>query len=269
MRIEQLYLNFGHGWRDAALDKFGMIPYTNPNKPVLFVGCYNHSQYGLIYNHAIVNKSPIVIWWAGGDAKSLVMSGYDNFWAHMFRSYPNIKHIAISHWIEEDLRFLDIPFTSLHPTIYDYKGWTPCPLGESVYMYNPDNTNYNGNGMYNEIKARLPYNFIKATWKTNDRETLREIYRNSFIGLRFTEHDGLSHTACEMGLMGRRMIHNGDLPNCIKHTDDVVTICDLITKEYETRKEMDFIRTGEEVFDFLNVGNDFLYTEYYEKGNKI
>ena len=94
-----------------------------------------------------------------------------------------------------------------------------------------------------------------------------ELYKKCFIGLRFTSHDGLSNTVCEMGAMGRKMINNGDTPNCIPYDlNNIDKIVDDINQEYE-RSRGDLFRASvisNQVNEFLNIGDDFLNTEFYE-----
>ena len=43
------------------------------------------------------------------------------------------------------------------------------------------------------------------------------------MGLRLIDHDGLSNTVVEMGLMGRKTVHNGSVPACLRYRniDDI------------------------------------------------
>jgi len=210
--------------------------------------------------------SPLVVaCWAGSDIKELKeISEVNKFWRDQL-SNPKIKHIAISHWIAEDLDILGFKYKYIPITPHDINEIEPCKLGDSVYMYNPGNDIYNG-GIYQKIKEVLPYKFIEAKHNTYSREQLMEVYKNSFIGLRFTEHDGLSNTVCEMGAMGRMMIHNGDTPNCIKYDkNNIDEIIDTIHTEYKYSQIADKTETvSSAVNEFLNIGDDWLNTEYYD-----
>jgi hypothetical protein len=96
------------------------------------------------------------------------------------------------------------------------------------------------------------------------RQDLLEVYKKCFLGLRLTQHDVVANTACEMGLMGRRMIWNGDLPNAIHYENNVDKIAELIRKEWENRSILDYKKTAQDVYDYLDVGEDWLDTGYYE-----
>ena len=72
-----------------------------------------------------------------------------------------------------------------------------------------------------------------------------------------TQHDGVPTTGYELGLMGRRIIHNGNQPNCLnyKNVDDIVK---HINNEYEHRNE-DNSMIANKMRKFLDVGDFWLY----------
>jgi hypothetical protein len=154
-----------------------------------------------------------------------------------------------------------LPYYRIPVTPYDHSDIKPKPLGDSIYMYKPESRVYNG-GIYQQIKEALPeFNYIEADWGDHTREEMLEIYKKCFIGLRFTEHDGLSNTVCEMGMMGRPMINNGDVPNCISYNsvDGIInTIQSLRYNPLEPEQLSGLVR------NYLEIGTDFLNTEYYD-----
>lgn len=264
MRINQLFCNFGKGFREAFLKKYNLIPYTDPLSPAIFFGCYPQQHLGALYNH----KGPAVVIWAGSDIKTIA-DGYpdsvpiNSVWIQVLKFRPNIKHIAISKWIAEDLDKLDIPYKRLPILPHDISNIEPCKPGENVYMYNPGNPIYNG-GIYEEVKKNLPFNIIEASVHTYTREQLMEIYRDCFVGLRFTTHDGLSNTICELGLMGRKVINNGDVPNCVPY-ETVKDVIEAVHWEYfRSRVESYAGEVSDSVKEYLNISEDFLYTEFYD-----
>jgi hypothetical protein len=67
-----------------------------------------------------------------------------------------------------------------------------------------------------------------------------------------------------MGLMGRRMINNGDAPNCIPYTDidDIIT---SVNQEYIKSRDLNHIRdVSENMRDYLKIKDDFLSTQFYD-----
>lgn len=265
MRINQLYCRFGIGFAEEASAKF-RIPLSNfpdPYSPLLVVGCYNEHHYSVVHNH----KTLCVIVWAGSDTSSLIQMGSKSYWLKMFNEHKNVFHISSSHWLTEDLKSLGINPIELPVTLTAHEGFRPEPLGDCIYMYKPESPAYNG-GFYDVIKASVPYRIIETTPLTYSKEDLIEAYKQSFIGLRFTDHDGLSETVQELGLMGRKVIHNGDLPNCLKYTNDVKEIIEMINREYENRDDHNSVlKTAQSVYDYLNIGENWLNTEYYESFN--
>lgn len=256
MRINQLFCQFGKGFKEAMELKYNLIPYREINEPAIFFGCNFTNHTGYLFNH----KGLGVVIWAGSDIKVLADIHPKNpFWGDMLKERQNLKHIAISKWIAEDLEKIGLPYISLPVTPHDHSYIKPCPPGECVYMYNPGNPIYNG-GIYEEVKKRIPYKIIEASTGTYTRERLLEVYKECFIGLRFTEHDGLSNTVCEMGMMGRTVINNGGVPNCI-HYDSIDSIITFINFAYKSKEKPELI--SEEVKKYLDIGEAFLNTEYY------
>jgi hypothetical protein len=63
-------------------------------------------------------------------------------------------------------------------------------------------------------------------------------------------------TGVELGLMGRRIIHNGEQPNSINYTD-LNSVIDLIKKEYATRHE-DNTYIADAMREYLNISDSWL-----------
>lgn len=277
MKIKKGICNLSN-FRLSFLRKYSLSHYQYNNyDPVIIFGCYGEKQISDAIN--IARFSPmVVICWAGGDIKILTeLIRSDNpvrgFWVDVLRGFANIRHIAISKWICEDLDFLGLPYKYVPVTPMDYSMIEPCEMGESIYMYCPESNIYTG-GIYHKIKSRIPFNIIEANYRTYYRNDLLKIYEKCFLGLRFTDHDGLSNTVCEMGLMGRNIIHNGITPNSI-HFDknDINGIVDMIIQEYENRNQVEayapdaiynYQVISGKMKNFLNIGDDFLNTEYYD-----
>jgi hypothetical protein len=266
MRITQIYSNFGYGFKEALIQKYGFTDQIDHFKPVFMFGCYWTQQ--ITWACKFAGMSGLcVICWAGTDAKDFV-DPRNKIWIDIVKSTPGIKHIAPSKWIADDLRSVGIPFYEIPVTTFKLAEINPQPLGDSIFMYKPFTPIYNG-GIYHELKSRLPYNFIEAPdCRTFNREQLMEVYKRCFLGLRFTEHDGMSEIVSEMGLMGRMVIHNGKIPNCIPYDkNDIDSIIEVIHAEYKYFHDLGLDKTkqvAKDTFDYLNIPDDFLNTEYYE-----
>ena len=67
-----------------------------------------------------------------------------------------------------------------------------------------------------------------------------------------------------MGLMGRRSFYNGDIPGSIKwNRNDIDSILENIEKESKKIGTTDFDYANE-VKKFIDVGEKWLYTEFWE-----
>lgn len=267
MKIKQLYCGFSNHFKDALVKKYGFEDYQDNNEPLFMFGCYNDGMLKL----ALRRKGLVVICWAGTDAKMLAdgeqlmkmdATPARRFfsWGEILRGFPNIKHIAMSKFIADDLDKCGLPYLR-HPVfVHNVEDYTPVPLGDSIFMYQPSNPIYNGKGLYYELQNILPYHFIEVSAHTFNRAELLDAYRRSFIGLRFTRHDGMNHTGCELGLMGRRQIYNGDLPNAISF-EDIEGIVKAINAEYGRLN--DWLYVGNEMREYLDRGDAFLHTGFY------
>ena len=276
MRVKQVYCDFGVGFREGVMNRYGLtdarLPENrNPYEPLLLVGVYNYRM----ANVAIMHNAPVIVYWGGSDSTIFRNFGHDTFWAKLFRGMSDrIFHISTSHWITEDLQTIGLHPWELPVLLHDQSEVKPYPLGEFVYMYKADSDLYTG-GIYHKIKSLIPYKIIETTTRpalTYSREQLMEAYKSSFIGLRFTEHDGLSETVCELGLMGRRVIHNGDTPNCIPYDPkDIDSIVEAIEHEYWHARNPngEAEEVAKNMKHYLDVGEDWLDTDFYNLAGVI
>lgn len=264
MRINQLFCKFGYHFAAPMCEKYHLEDRTlnvNTKAPLLMFGCYDFRHLHIAINQSERYQQLSVICWAGSDSSMLLntVTSVNSMWVDMLRE-SHVQHIAISPWIAADLDKMGLKYKMLPITPHDHSKITLEPLGDSIYMYQPQNKNYNG-GIYEELKKRLPYNFYEYSFGDLERDQVLDIYKKCFVGLRFTEHDGLSNTVCEMGMMGRRVINNGVVPNCIhynKHDLD-----DIVAKVHAEYLSEDAEAVSASVADYLNIGEDFLDTDYY------
>jgi len=105
--------------------------------------------------------------------------------------------------------------------------------------------------------------FIFATKGTFPIWQMPDIYKKCFIGLRLTPHDGLPQTVLEMGMMGRKCVWNGDFPGCYQWENDH-NIIDAVYKERENIGKTNH-KLIEDINNYMEQGNNWLNTEYYEK----
>jgi len=258
MRIEQVRVSDAIPYfKDKVRRRFGLREYDNPNEPAVFWGC-DRTLGGMkvIAEH----KTDCVLVWAGTDA--LRMRGEPNLYESM--RLPHIHHVAQSSFIADDLKYLGIPHVQVPVNCAEPSVFRPRPLGTYIYVYAPrpqESPNKYGAEIVDELRANktLPF-IVTSSCRTYAREKMPDIYGQSFVGLRLTAHDGMSHTVSEMGLMGRRCIWNGNSPNAIPYRD-AKDVLELIDAEY--RNPPDPYVVSEEMRAFLDVGDDWLNIDWY------
>jgi len=88
------------------------------------------------------------------------------------------------------------------------------------------------------------------------------VYDKCFMGIRLTPHDGLPNTVVELGLMGRRCVWNGNLPNAIPWMKDA-DIIEAVSKEKD-RIGQSFPDIRASMLNHISIGDEWLDTGYYE-----
>ena len=199
----------------------------NPKKdehlqsPCIFFGIYKRKDINVINNH----KSDKIIVWTGTDVLNFKKKNiiYKLYFKNLINN-PQIKHIAISSYIYNDLQFLGLKPHRVTFSLADPERFKPVQLGPKVYIYTSKKSPNNyGKKIYQKVIAALPeIEFIVANHSSY--KDVYEAYKQCFIGLRLTCHDGNANTVQELGLCGIKCIHNGDSPNAIpfRGVDDIV-----------------------------------------------
>ncbi len=216
-------------FEEMLRNKFSFEEYTSIDKPTLFFGLYKGNDFIELQRHRGVK----IAWFAGTDALRLltaVKAGKQNAQELL----KDATVVAESSWIEKDLKELRIDYVSISLFIDDIYSWHSEPPGESLYWYGA-NTTKHGKKYVKEIRKAFPgINII-----TNDRLTvphnmMPEVYKKCFAGIRMIDHDGMSQTVGEMGLMGRMSIWNGGGPMSIRYnsTEDVIEAIKTIKRGF-------------------------------------
>jgi len=233
----------------------GLSDYKNPNKPTFFYGLYR-KDVELMEKH----KSLLVLIWRGSD---IFQPGHLEA---AKKTKTNVKHVAISSFICKDLDEAGIKYTYLPIVGRPVADLKPKPLGNEIYVYLPETRHdfFNAD-IVNQIKKRCKYKVNIATHINHySRKKLIKVYKRCFCGIRLSNHDGLPNQVIEMGLMGRKCIHNGDLPGSI-HWDknNIDSIVDSINNEAkfigETNKKL-YKKTKK----LIDIGEQWLYTDYWK-----
>jgi len=250
-KIKQVYISESVSFFSEKIKKkYNLKNYSNKDEPSIFWGMYRDEDINILSKH----NSKSVIVWRGSDA--MVCEKY----VTQLKKLKNVKHISISTTITESLNKIGIKseLIPIRPAEF-YKN--KKPKGDKIYFYYGAGTekayDFYGGKIVDELKKILPYDFIFATKNTYSETELPKIYEECFIGLRLTNHDGIANTVCDLGLMGRKCVHNGDIPNCIKYSniDDIIT---AIHTEYNFRHN-DNSKIVDDVFNYLEVSDSWLF----------
>jgi hypothetical protein len=222
-------------------NKYGLDEYSDPYSPVIFYGMFFPQDYAALNNH----KGSKTIIWAGTDA--MQVKG---------KIPADARNIAKSHFVQKSLQRQGIKSELIPITPTEIK-MNVQPKGDNIYFYYGNNRKKYGGDLVDIIKAKTNYNIIEANHTTYAPEQLKEVYKSCFLGLRLTEHDGLSNTVVELGLMGRMCIHNNTLPNCLNYSD-ISDVLRLIDSEYHKRHESG-LNVAQMMFDELNIDSLWLH----------
>ncbi len=285
-KIEQIYMNkdLKITFFDDIINLYGLKEYNDPYAPAIFYGLMNNNDLLVLENH----KSLRVIVWIGGDINYTIRR--TNGISKMIKGnidrilkVPKIRHVCISSFIKKSLTDMNLPYRMVPFMGVDFSKYHPCPKGPSIYLYTSLSCeNYYGQELYEKIMQKykninfivaccsISYNALrryKKPYKYNIKyykkeELINRIYPQCFLGLRLTDHDGLSGTVQELGLLGIKSIHNGCSPSALNYKtfDD---ICEHIEREMKTIGQTDFV-LGNEVKKYLTISKDFFTTEFHK-----
>jgi hypothetical protein len=211
------------GLEQGLIEKYGSLPWDSSSK-ILFFGMYREEDFNrLVYNDPINCK---VIWF-GSDALNLPTE-----WIERVKEVTNI---AVSKQVQATLKEKGIdsiyrPINSVIPN-----NFPNVPNGDNLFWYYGNAPEFYGLELVGEIEQRLSIPIVRVGYNELNKTELIETYKQCFLNLRLTPHDGCPNTNIEMGLMGRKSIYNGDLPCSIKWYS-IDSICRAIETEYQNRK---------------------------------
>jgi len=230
--------------------------YSDKKAPAIFFGLYSKLCFKDLRDH----KGLAIVIWRGSD-----IFKKDRLQSVIKLNNNNIKHIAISRSIEQDLKAVKIKYKSVPLPGVKISDILPEPLGNEIYAYvSPKRFQFYGGHLLKQIKDRIPFKLnINTSCNKYTREQLMQVYKNSFMGLRLTEHDGIANQVIEMGLMGRVCVHNGNHPNAVlwKTVDDIVKVIEKEGLKIGSTQTM--LSTA--VKQYIDVNQKWLDTGYWRK----
>jgi hypothetical protein len=222
--------------------------------------CIFYGLYGSQVDRILAHEGLSIAMWAGSDAPYFIK---DTDRLARFKAKPNIRVIARSDYIARDMDKVGIKYIKLPVLAVNNSDIVPCPLGDSMYIYRPTSKKYRSD-ITQEIRRRLPHiHVIEGNPHRLDRNGILNVYRQCFVSIRPISHDGCSNGVAEMGLMGRPSIWNGGAPHCISW-DTIDDIEREVVNLYNNRKNHDWENTAKVAYDYYDIGEGFLNTEFYE-----
>jgi hypothetical protein len=193
-------------FKTRLFNKYNLIEYNDINKTAIFFGLYTDNDL-IILNHHIGLK---IIIWGGEDAN------YKNLHSlsviNQVKILLNTIHLSISKCIQDSLYKYNITSILIDFNLVDKTLFYPLGLGNKIFIYNGSTTNREhiyGCNFYEEIQKLLPqYEYIKSNTLNIQYNEMPYIYKQCFIALRLTQHDGNANMVQECQEMKIPVIHN-------------------------------------------------------------
>lgn len=206
--------------------KFNFKNYTSTEIPTLFFGVYKKNDIYTIAKHS----GKKIIWYGGTDATYTQLT-------EAIKPYLNDGKtvvVAESKWIENDLDKAGIRYQKISFCLDDLYAWNPKPLGNSLYWYKGNTSQFRKDYLKEVRKAFPDLNIIIHDNNTVLRAEMPKIYEQCFANVRLLDHDGMSMTVAEMSLMGRVSIWNMKTPFSVPFTgvNDIIKIIRTLRAGY-------------------------------------
>ena len=256
---------------------YNLKNYYNNKEPCLFFGLYNRIDIERLQKH----EGDKYVMYGGTDCDFRFTERNKNF--EKIKDME-IKYISISEDIEERLKSKNKESELIKIDLVEYEKFVGESKGNKIYVYlgrkeieekeiGTERDIY-GYKEYLEIKERFPeFEFIESNKINKKYDEMADIYKECFIGLRLTKHDGNANTVKEMGALGIPVVHNGKEKNCLnwKTIDDIelnikYVWIERLMKDFSKYKDILFIST-----DYPNYGgiatNTLKLINFFEKNN--
>jgi hypothetical protein len=206
----QCYVSKGlHMFEERLKRKFNLQSYQNIDTPCIFFGLYSDNDLVKIREH----KGLKLLIWGGSDASTVNLHSLATINETKYLS--NTIHIAISKCLHDRLKSVRIQSIYINFDLVDTTIFKPVPknqLGNKIFIFNGQTkgrTAIYGEKYYTEVVKKLPqYTFIYSNQLNAKYEDMPDIYKQCFIMLRLTEHDGNANSVQECQSMNIPVIHN-------------------------------------------------------------
>lgn len=246
MRITKARVSYSvRTFKQKFLDRYKLTNIDNDTDPVVMFGMYKPEDFEFYRKH----KGKVIALWCGSDGMKITSER-----VNIIKS-RKATHVVSSKFTADDLTRWGIPYkvVPFTPALPDLK---VKPRGDHIYHYGTRGDFYKLSWVP-KIEKYTKLKVIKAGHDTYTRKELIKVYENCFIGLRLTDHDGLPTTVVELGLMGRRCIHNGNTPHSLPYTN-MFDVCDHILEEYRNRKDCNK-KISTDWHNYINISDEWLH----------
>lgn len=264
-------------------EQFNLKEYSNDYEPCIFYGLMNNDDISVLEK----NKSLKVIVWIGGDINFIInrspnISKYIKKNVLRVLKIPKVRHISISSFITRSLTDLNLPFKHIPFMGINFSHYKPVIKGPCIYLYTSIGCeDYYGLRFYKLLMekykntkfivtcCKMSYDYLSKNPRLQKygikyytkQELINDIYPQCFISLRLTDHDGLSGTVQELGLLGIKSVHNGCSPSSLNYEtyDD---ICEHIDREMKLIGTIDQ-ELSNKVKDYLTIDPNFFNINFH------
>jgi len=243
-------------FRDPFIKKFGLEQNNALDEPIIMYACGEHTIKKIKHREALT-----VIIWTGTDANRI-----KDYIPVLSRE--NVFHISTSVFINKDLERAGLKYKYLPIVVNSYPDLVPVKKGDSIFFYQGSTSHRKTYRlpMVKSIMKEFPDTpLIVVSNNSHKWEDLKKVYAKCFLGLRLIAHDGICHSAIEMGLMGIKTVSNHKMPHTISYATRP-NIINIIESERKKIGEVDLL-TARKLRDYIDIPDNWLYTEFYGDSN--
>lgn len=223
--VNQCYVSDGlSSFRTRFMDFFHFNDITSTKEPCVFFGVYTDSDLQTLLKH--IGLKYII--WGGEDAN--YHNGQARATLNEIKCLHNVVHLAISQCIYKRLRNQGISSIFADLNMVNKTLFQPIPrneLGKCIYIFNGQTLGREhvyGKPVYETVMRRLPqYKYILSNQTSIKHDLMPDVYKQCFIMLRLTTHDGNANSVQECEAMEIPVIHNqSDYGLKWKSVDDII-----------------------------------------------
>ena len=196
-------------FRTRFMDYFHFHNIISTSEPCVFFGVYTDSDLQILLKHDGLKY----IIWGGEDAN--YNNGHARATINEIKFLHNVVHLAISKCIYDRLLNQGISSILVELNMIDKTLFRTVPrseLGKCVYIFNgqtPGREDVYGKSVYAIVMQRLPqYKYILSNQTSVEHKLMPDVYKQCFIMLRLTTHDGNANSVQECEAMGIPVVHN-------------------------------------------------------------